>query len=45
MTVEQAIYEFAPPSENNSAAYLDFICRGLGCVPGTLVSDALQIQE
>lgn len=45
MTLEQAIYEFAPPSENNSAAYLAFVCAGLGCVPGTLVGDALQIQE
>lgn len=31
LTLEQAIYEFAPPSENNTAAYLAFICKGLGC--------------
>jgi hypothetical protein len=43
LTLEQAIYEFAPPSENNSAAYLSFICTGLGCSPDTPVSEALQM--
>lgn len=42
-TLEQAIYAFAPPSENNSAAYLSYVCSGLGCPPQTLVSDALKI--
>lgn len=43
MTLTQAIYEFAPPSENNSAEYLAYVCSGLGCSPNTLVSDALKI--
>jgi hypothetical protein len=43
LTLEQAIYEFAPPNENNSAQYLDFVCNGLGCTPDTLVADALLI--
>ena len=43
LTLEQAIYEFAPPSENNSAGYLSFVCNGLGCAADTLVSDALKI--
>lgn len=28
MTLESAIYEFAPPAENDSAAYLKFIIDG-----------------
>jgi hypothetical protein len=43
MTVEQMVYEYAPPSENNSQAYLNYVCQYVGCVPGTLVSDALQL--
>ena len=43
MTVEQMVYEYAPPSENNSAAYLTYVCNYVGCTPGTLVSDALQL--
>jgi hypothetical protein len=43
LTVEQAIYEFAPPSENNSAEYLAYVCSGLKCDPQMLVSDALKI--
>lgn len=43
LTLEQAIYQFAPPSENNSEAYLEYVCNGLGCDRKTLVSDALLI--
>jgi hypothetical protein len=43
MTLQQAIYEFAPESENNTAQYLAFVCDGLGLSPSTLVSDALKI--
>ena len=43
LTLQEAIYEFAPPAENNSQAYLDFICRGLGVPSSTSVSDALEI--
>jgi hypothetical protein len=43
LTLQQAIYEFAPPTENNSAAYLQFICNGLGCAPDITVSQALAI--
>ena len=43
LTLSQAIYEFAPPSENNSAAYLAFVCKGLGCTPGITMTEALQI--
>jgi hypothetical protein len=32
MTLEQAIYSWAPPNENNTAGYLDFIINGFGGV-------------
>lgn len=43
LTLEQAIYEFAPPTENDSERYLAYVCNGLGCTPQTLVADALEI--
>lgn len=43
LTLQEAIYDFAPPSENNSSQYLNFICSGLGCTPDTLVSEALKL--
>lgn len=43
LTVQQAIYEFAPPTENDSAQYLAYICQQLGCTPATSVTDALEI--
>lgn len=43
MTLRAAIYAYAPPAENDTESYLDFICRGLGCAPDTPVSDALRI--
>ena len=43
MTIEEAIYEFAPPEENNTEGYLAYVCRGLGLGETSLVSDALKI--
>ena len=43
LTLREAIYEFAPPSENNSEAYLNYVCQGLGCQPDILVTEALKI--
>jgi hypothetical protein len=43
LTLQQAIYEFAPPNENNSAGYLAFVCNELGVPSSTLVSQALTI--
>jgi hypothetical protein len=43
-TVADAIYEWAPPSDNNdTTAYLNYVVNGLGCTPTTLLSDALLI--
>jgi hypothetical protein len=44
LSLQEAIYEFAPPSENNSARYLAYVCEGLQCTAGTSVVDALKIQ-
>lgn len=43
MTLRAAIYAFAPPSENNSERYLNFVCQGLGCTPDTPVAEALKL--
>jgi hypothetical protein len=43
MSLQEAIYEFAPPSENDSARYLAFVCEGLQCTAATSVADALKI--
>lgn len=42
LTLLQAIYEFAPPEENNSAQYLKFVCDGLGLPETATVAEALQ---
>jgi hypothetical protein len=43
MTLRQAIYTFAPPEENNSERYLEFVCNGLGCTEDTSVADVLKM--
>jgi hypothetical protein len=43
MTLTDLIATYAPPSENNTQNYLNFICQGLSLPPTALVSDALQI--
>ena len=43
ITVAEAIYKFAPPSENNSAGYLAYVLHGLGCPADTPLTDALKI--
>ena len=36
-TIEQAIYRFAPPSENDSAAYCAAVCEQTGKQPGDVL--------
>ena len=43
MTLRAAIYCFAPPEENDSEQYLNFVCQGLWLTPDTPVSEALKI--
>jgi hypothetical protein len=44
MTIGQAVNVYAPPTENNTSRYLDFICRGLGLPPGAPMTLALPVQ-
>jgi len=43
LTLSEVINLYAPPVENNTGHYLDFVCKGLGCGPHALVSDVLRI--
>ena len=43
MTLRAAIYAFAPPNENNTEDYLNFLCQDLGCTPDTPVAQVLEI--
>ncbi len=43
MTLRAAIYAFAPPQENDSERYLEFVCTGLNCTPDTPVAEALKV--
>jgi hypothetical protein len=43
LTVADMVYEYAPESENDSAAYLNYVCEYVGCQPNDLVSQVLTI--
>lgn len=43
LTIRQAIYAFAPPTENDTERYLNFVCKGLGLPDNAPVSEALKI--
>lgn len=43
MTIAQCIYDYAPPNENNSAAYLAYVNAYVGCNSDMLVSEALKL--
>jgi hypothetical protein len=44
MTLKEAIYTFAPPTENNTGGYLNYVMGGLGVSnPDIPMSDALLI--
>ena len=43
LTLREAIFEFAPPTENNSEGYLSFVCAGLGLPDSALVSEAMEV--
>lgn len=44
MTLRQMVHVYAPPSENDTGAYLHGIVSGLGMDADTLVSEALKTQ-
>lgn len=44
MTIREAVYTYAPPGDhNNTEAYLNTVCGGLGLGPGVLMRTALLI--
>ena len=43
MTLRQAVWQFAPPNENNTAHYLDFVCKGLGMGPDSPMREVLKV--
>lgn len=43
LTLQQLVFKYAPPEENNSAQYLKYLCDGLGVDPNTTVEEALKI--
>lgn len=40
-TVEKFIAKFAPPNENNTSVYLEYVCHNMPCLPSTLLRDIL----
>lgn len=42
LTIGEMIGEFAPVSENDTGAYLDFVCKEVGCQPTDKVADVLK---
>jgi hypothetical protein len=41
LTIEEAINKYAPPVENNTNGYVEYVCRAVGCQPTDLVSEVL----
>jgi hypothetical protein len=39
LTIAEFISKYAPPNENNTSTYLDFVCLGLSASPSDLLSD------
>lgn len=44
LTLAGLVEKYAPPTENDTERYLDFLCQGLGCTADTTVSDALKME-
>ena len=41
LTIEEAINKYAPPSENNTANYVEQVCRNVGCESTDIVKEVL----
>ena len=41
LTIEEAINKYAPPTENNTANYVEFVCKQVGCAATDIVSEVL----
>lgn len=42
ISIEQMIKTFAPENENNTWAYLDYVCKNVPCNPWDLVSEVIK---
>lgn len=42
LTLDELVSQYAPPNENDTTRYLNFLCDGLGLSPSDLVSKALE---
>lgn len=42
MTVEEALNKWAPPVENDVSAYLENVCKWVGCQPSDLIGPLLE---
>lgn len=45
LTIGEAIDIFAPPTENNTTNYVNFVCSRLGLPPTATVSQALSLDQ
>lgn len=43
LSVEAAINRYAPPSENNSQGYVEYVCHQVQCKPTDIVKDVLAL--
>jgi hypothetical protein len=43
MTLQQMIETLAPPTENNTQQYLNFVCNQMAMLPETPVAEALKV--
>lgn len=41
LTIEEAINRYAPPSENQTQNYVEFVCHHVGCLPTQTVKEVL----
>jgi hypothetical protein len=43
MTIQEVVYEYAPPNENNTPGYLEYVCTNVPCNPDDSVAEILMI--
>jgi len=45
LTLKQFVEKFAPRSENNSQNYLNFLCKGLNCLPDIALNLVKDVED
>jgi hypothetical protein len=41
LSVHDALHKWAPPVENDTAAYVRYVCQQVGCSPDTVIDELL----